>query len=502
MDDPQPTQSLFGPRVRMAPSPTGYFHIGSARTALFNFLFARKTGGKFILRIEDTDKLRSKKEYEKNILDSLRWLKLEWDEGPEKEGDFGPYRQSERLDIYEKYLKQLLEEGKTYYCFCSPEELEIQRQEMITRGIAPRYSGHCRDLSQETVKRYLNEGKKAVIRLRMPSQKLKFQDVIRGEIEVDLSLIGDIVIAKGLREPLYNFSATIDDYLMEITHVIRGEDHISNTPKQIILGEALGFPRPIYAHLPMILGPDRSKLSKRHGAMAVTDYRQLGYLPQALVNFLALLGWHPQDDSEVMSLEEIIEKFSLERVQKGGAIFNLKKLDWLNSYYLRKMDFSDLMSQFIDYGKNYSSYSGLFQKYDESYFSKVIEIDLPRINKFSDVFTLFDFFFKDELDYKKELLFWKGMTETELKKSLSDAIKVVEKIPKEDFNKINLQIKFYEFIDKEGVYKGNRGQLLWPLRAALSGKEISPGPFEIAEVLGKEETIKRLKQALDKLDKK
>lgn len=499
MDDLNTSQSLFGPRVRMAPSPTGYFHIGSARTALFNFLFAKKHGGKFILRIEDTDPVRSKKEYEKNILDSLRWLGLEWDEGPEKEGEYGPYRQSERLDIYEKYLNQLLNEEKAYYCFCSPEELEIQKQEMITRGLAPRYSGKCRNLSKEKIKQYFEEGKKPVIRLKMPEEKLKFKDIIRGEIEIDLSLIGDVVIAKSLREPLYNFSVVIDDYLMEITHVIRGEDHISNTPKQIVLLQALGFPRPIYAHLPMILGPDRAKLSKRHGAMAVTDYRKMGYLPEAILNFLALLGWHPASDNEILTLEEIIKEFDLERVQKGGAVFNLKKLDWLNSQYLRKMPLTDLMAKFLEYTKNFSEYSKLLNKYDETYFQKVIEIDLPRINKFSDIYTIFDFFFQERLDYNKEMLYWKDMSLNELKKSLNDSLELITKIPEEDFHKVNLQVKFYEFIENQAAYQGNRGKLLWPLRVALSGKEASPGPFEIAEVLGKKETIKRIKEALNKL---
>ncbi len=500
MDDPKSPQSLFGPRVRMAPSPTGYFHVGSARTALFNFIFARKTGGKFILRIEDTDPERSKKEYEANILESLRWLGLYWDEGPEVGGDYSPYRQSERIDIYEKYLKQLLDEDKAYYCFCSEEELEIQRQEMLTRGEAPRYSGKCRNLSKETVKRYLNEGRKAVIRLKIPEGRIKFKDVIRGEIEVDLSLIGDIVIAKSLREPLYNFSVVIDDYLMEITHVIRGEDHIPNTPKQIVLQEALGFPRPIYAHLPMILGPDRAKLSKRHGAMAVTDYRKQGYLPEALINFLALLGWHPADDNEIMTLEEIIDKFELNKVQKSGAVFNIKKLDWINSQYLRKLSTSELMAKFFDYTQNYSNYSHLLKEYPKEYFQKVLEIDLPRITKFEDVFTVFDFFFKSSLDYPKEMLYWKETQTIELKKSLSDSYNLIEKIPEEDFNKVNLQIKFFGFIEKEAAYQANRGKLLWPLRVALSGKEASPGPFEIAEVLGKKETLKRIKEALNKIE--
>ncbi|HUS49163.1 MAG TPA: glutamate--tRNA ligase [Candidatus Paceibacterota bacterium] len=496
MDDPKIPQSLFGPRVRLAPSPTGLFHLGNARTGLFNYLFARKAGGKFVLRIEDTDKERSKKEYENTILEGLKFLGIEWDEGPGTNGFLGPYRQSERLEIYEKYLRQLLEEEKAYYCFCSSEEIEAQKEEMIARGVPPKYSGKCRDLSKSTLETYLEEGKEVTIRIKMPNKVIKFEDIIRGEVEFDLSLIGDIVIAKSLKEPLYNFAVVIDDYLMKITHVIRGEDHISNTPKQIAIQEALGLPRPNYAHLPMILGPDRSKLSKRHGAMALTDYRKMGYLPEAIINFLVFLGWHPIGNEEILSLEELINKFDLERVQKGGAIFNIKRLDWFNAQYLKKMSSEELMDRVVDYIKNFSPAPEIIKEYGIDYIKKVIDIELPRMNKLSDLIDLSDFFFKKKIEYPIELLKWKDMTDTELTKSLQDSLNILEKIKESEFNRINLQIKFYSFIDEDLNYEGNKGKLLWPLRAALSGKKASPGPFEIAEVLGKEESIKRLKQAL------
>ena len=496
MDDPKIPQSLFGPRVRLAPSPTGLFHLGNARTGLFNYLFARKAGGKFVLRIEDTDKERSKKEYENTILEGLKFLGIEWDEGPGTNGFLGPYRQSERLEIYEKYLRQLLEEEKAYYCFCSSEEIEAQKEEMIARGVPPKYSGKCRDLPKSTLETYLEEGKEKTIRIKIPNKVIKFEDIIRGEVEFDLSLIGDIVIAKSLKEPLYNFAVVIDDYLMKITHVIRGEDHISNTPKQIAIQEALGLPRPNYAHLPMILGPDRSKLSKRHGAMALTDYRKMGYLPEAIINFLVFLGWHPIGNEEILSLEELINKFDLERVQKGGAIFNIKRLDWFNAQYLKKMSSEELMDRVVDYIKNFSSAPEIIKEYGIDYIKKVIDIELPRMNKLSDLIDLSDFFFKKEIKYSKELLKWKDMTDTELAKALQDSLNILEKVKGSEFNRINLQIKFYGFIDEDLSYKGNKGKLLWPLRAALSGKKASPGPFEIAEVLGKEESIKRLKQAL------
>ena len=500
MDDPKIPQSLFGPRVRLAPSPTGLFHLGNARTGLFNYLFARKAGGKFVLRIEDTDKERSKKEYENTILEGLKFLGIEWDEGPGTNGFLGPYRQSERLEIYEKYLRQLLEEEKAYYCFCSSEEIEAQKEEMIARGVPPKYSGKCRDLPKSTLETYLEEGKEKTIRIKIPNKVIKFEDIIRGEVEFDLSLIGDIVIAKSLKEPLYNFAVVIDDYLMKITHVIRGEDHISNTPKQIAIQEALGLPRPNYAHLPMILGPDRSKLSKRHGAMALTDYRKMGYLPEAIINFLVFLGWHPIGNEEILSLEELINKFDLERVQKGGAIFNIKRLDWFNAQYLKKMSSEELMDRVVDYIKNFSSAPEIIKEYGIDYIKKVIDIELPRMNKLSDLIDLSDFFFKKKIEYSIELLKWKDMTDTELTKSLQDSLNILEKIKESEFNRVNLQIKFYSFIDEDLNYEGNKGKLLWPLRAALSGKKASPGPFEIAEVLGKEESIKRLKQALKNIN--
>jgi len=498
MDDPKTAQSLFGPRVRIAPSPTGWFHVGTARTALFNYLFARKNGGKFILRIEDTDPQRSKKEYTDDILEGMEWLGLDWDEGPKKGGPLGPYFQSERIDIYKKYLQQLLDEGKAYYAFDTPEELEAQKEIMISQGLPPKYSGKYRDLPQAIAKQYLKEGRPAVIRFKMPAKVIKFQDIIRGEVTFDLNLFGDIVIAKSLRQPLYNFAVVVDDYLMKITHVIRGEDHISNTPKQIAIQEALGFPRPIYAHLPMILGEDRSKLSKRHGATALSEYRKQGYLPQAMINFLALLGWHPKEDREIMSLDELISKFDLKRVQKGGAIFNIKKLDWINAQYLRRIPLPQLTKKLVEYAKEYSPLKGIGEG-DSFRLQKIIEVELPRAKKLSDFITASDIFFQKTLSYPADLLRWKEMKKEEIIKALQDALMVVNKIPEVSFTKEMLQGNFYNFIDNKEAYKKDRGKLLWPLRVALSGKKATPGPFEIAEILGKEETIKRIKQALTML---
>jgi len=336
-------------RTRYAPAPTGFLHIGGARTALFNYLFAKGQQGSFILRIEDTDIERSKPEFEKDILENLKWLGIEWDEGPDLSGQYGPYRQRERIDIYKKYLKKLLDENKAYYCFCSEEELEAQRQYQMSIGEPPRYSGKCGQLSAKEIKKYLSEGKKYIIRFRALPKKIKFNDLIRGELEFDTGLIGDFVIAKNLEIPLYNFAVVIDDFGMQISHVIRGEDLLPNTPKQILIQETLDIPTPKYAHLPLILGPDRSKLSKRHGAGAIFEYKKAGYLPEAMVNFMAFLGWNPGEEREIYSLPSLIKEFSLERVQKGGAIFNIKRLDFLNGFYIRQRSVEKLTELCLPY---------------------------------------------------------------------------------------------------------------------------------------------------------
>jgi len=425
-------------RTRLAPSPTGYLHFGTARTALFNYLFAKKNQGVFILRIEDTDIERSDLCFEKDIIENLKWLGIEWDEGPDIGGNYGPYRQSERLNIYAKYIEKLISEDKAYYCFCSEEELEARRQYQLSISEAPRYSGKCAGLAKETIERYLAEGKPSVIRFRVPAKKIEFDDLIRGKLEFDTSLIGDIVIAKAISTPLYNFAVVVDDFEMKISHVIRGEDHISNTPKQLLFQEALGFPRPAYAHLPLILGPDRTKLSKRHGAVAIVDYKKEGYLPEALVNFMAFLGWNPGDEREIYSMPSLIKEFSLERVQKGGAIFNIKRLDFLNSFYIRQRSIEKLAELCLPYlvekglitptfkTKQYPPAYGaneIVQTYKISEtgeeinlesLQKIISLYKERLKKLSEISELTDFFFRDKLEYKKDLLKWREMTDKKI----------------------------------------------------------------------------------------
>ncbi len=471
-------------RVRLAPSPTGPFHIGTARTALFNWLFAQKYKGSFILRIEDTDLERSDAKYEKDIIESLKWLGLNWDEGVDIGGDFVPYRQSKRTDTYSKYIKRLLDSGQAYYCFCSEEELEEMRQEQMSRGASPRYSGRCRNLTGEQIKKFEGQGKTSIIRFKVPAKKLKFKDLIRGELEFDTSLIGDISIAKSLSVPLYNFAVVVDDYLMKISHVIRGEDHISNTPKQILIQEALGFSQPQYAHLPLILGPDKSKLSKRHGATAVSWYKKEGYLPEALVNFMALLGWNPKKELEIFSLEELVKEFSLENVQKSGAVLNVEKLNWINGFYIRKMNLRDLTKRCRPFLVKET------KAFDFDWIEKVIALEQERMKMLSEVGEQTAFFFKERLDYQPGLLVWKKMTTKAVKEILDKIEKVLSSIDEKNFNDKALK----EVLEK--ISPKDRGEVYWPLRVALTGQKASPGPLEIMEILGKERTLKRIKEAI------
>jgi len=529
-------------RVRIAPSPTGFLHIGTARTALVNYLFAKKYQGSFILRIEDTDIQRADPRFEKDIIENLKWLGIEWDEGPiayaqnpkskiqnpKYIGEHGPYRQSQRLDTYAKYLEKLLNEDKAYFCFCSEKDLEAHRQYQMSIGEPPRYSGKCARLSKEEVKKNLAEGKPSIIRFRMPPKKVEFEDIIRGKVEFDAALIGDIAIAKDISTPLYNFACVIDDFEMKISHVIRGEDHIPNTPKQILIQEALNFPRPKFAHLPLILGKDKSKLSKRHGAVSIAVYRKEGYLSEALVNFMAFLGWNPGTEREIYSLPSLIKEFSMERVQKGGAIFNIKRLDFLNGFYIRQRSPEKLTEMCLPYlieaglieklknnphSENPEPLKLPLQKEPEfkiketgeiielDKLEKIVEIYQKRLKKLSEISELTNFFFKDRIEYNKELLRWREMPDKEIKMSLDRLEKILSKIKNEDWTKGDLEKVLVPEAEKIGLpaealaKAGDRGYLLWPFRVALTGKEASAGPFEIAEILGKEKCLKRIKQA-------
>lgn len=428
-------------RTRYAPSPTGPLHLGSARTALFNYLFTKKNEGKFFLRIEDTDRERSKKEYEDDIIKSLKWLGIKWDEF---------FKQSERGEIYKKYLKKLVDDGHAYVS----DEKEGARKEVI---------------------RFKNPGGEAV-----------FEDLIRGQVKLNLTELGNFVIAKDFDEPLYHLAVVVDDFESGITHVIRGEDHISNTPRQILIQKAIGAPQPIYAHLPLLLGQDRSKLSKRHGAEAVSSYMTEGYLPDAMINFLALLGWHPADDKEIFTKEELIKEFELARVQKGGAICDFEKLNWFNREYIKKMPELELLERVREYiGERESS------KYD---LKKIAALARERLNKISDVKTEIGFIYKVD-EYDAELLRWKGKQELkDTKRILQELCEKIYSMDESGFKKENLEKVIMPMTGERG-----RGEVLWPLRVSLSGKKFSPGPFEIMEILGRRETVSRIENAIEKI---
>ena len=492
-------------RVRIAPSPTGPLHIGTARVALFNYLFARQHQGTFVLRIEDTDPKRSSPKWERDIMENLKWLGILWDEGPTLNkdyiGPYGPYRQSERKEIYKKYIKKLFDNGFLYWCYCTKEELEAQRQEQISRGEPPRYTGHCRNLTKEQIERYKKEGRKGILRFKVPSKIITIHDIIRGKLEFDTSLFGDIAVARDFSTPLYNLAVVIDDYEMKINYVIRGEDHLPNTPKQILLQEALGFPRPKYAHLPLILGPDRAKLSKRHGVVSIGDYRRWGYLPEALINFMALLGWNPGTNEEIFSIKDLIKRFSLERVQKSAAVFNSQRLDWMNGYYIRKMPIDELTEKCIPYLIEDEISKIKDQKYkiketgeivDFNYLKNIISLFQERLKKLSEIRELSDFFFKKELEYEPHLLLWRNATYLETQKNLKKCYKVLKRVGEREWEKEKIK----EVLMKEAEKESDRGKIFWPFRVALTGKKASPPPFEIAEILGKEKTLKRIEEAI------
>lgn len=442
-------------RVRMAPSPTGNLHIGTARTALFNWLYAKKYGGKLVLRIEDTDTERSKPEFEKDLIDQLTWLGLTWDEGP--------VRQSERLHIYEGYLRQLLANGNAYWCDCTKADLEAKRKNMMEAGIAPKYDGHCRD-------KKIKEGSDAVIRFVMPERVLSFTDLVRGKIEFNMALAGDIVIAKSFKNPLYNFAVVIDDHEMAITHVIRGEDGIPNTPKQLALQEALGFKHPHYGHIPLILDADRTKMSKRNSATALKEYADAGYLPEAMVNFLALLGWHPVDDRETFTPAELAEAFDLARVQKAGAVFSIDKLNWMNAHYIKQMADTAIAAK-IGWEPTEKNV-------------RIIALLKSRAQTLNDFKTHGQIFFRLP-EYDAALLAWKEMKPEEITASLKRC---------EDAIGIGRTADIPALAEKYG-----KGQTYWPLRVALSGQKESPSPMDLLHVLGREESLKRIEHAIGKL---
>src|SRR3989338_1499000 len=440
--------------TRFPPSPTGYLHVGSARTALFNYIFAKQNGGEMLFRSEDTDKERSKQEFEDEILESLEWLGIKFDKTK-------IIRQSERGEIYKRYLEKMIAEGTAY-------------------------------ISKEAVEK---EGDRAeVIRFKNPNKEVIFTDTVRGEIKFDTTELGDFVIAKSLSEPLYHLAVVVDDYEMGVTHVIRGEDGISNTPRQILIQEAVGAPRPVYTHMPFSLAPDRSKLSKRHGAVSIREYRKMGYLPEAMVNYLMLLGWNPGTDQEIFTFDELVAQFDINKIQKGGAIFDIIKLNWVNTEHIKRMSENDFKTKVFEFLPEEIKKE---KEYSDFILEKILPIIKERISKFSEITEMyqageFGYYFNVP-EYDKEKLVWKDADVNTTKAHLNRILEILDEI--DNFKSDLIKESLWNYATEQG-----RGAVLWPIRFALSGKDKSPDPFTLAEVLGKPETVDRIKIALKKLN--
>jgi len=506
-------------RIRFAPSPTGFLHIGSLRTVLFDYLTAKSLGGKLILRIEDTDQKREVEGAVESLIEILDWVGIKFDEGPHVGGDYGPYIQSQRKEIYKKYIDKLLKTGKAYYCFCDSERLQKMREEQQAKKQPPRYDRLCRDLSEDEIKKKIKAGEKFVIRQKMPlSGEIKVYDELRGEIKFKASELEDHVLIKSDGMPTYQFANVVDDHLMEISHVIRGEEWIPSFPKNILLYQAFGWQPPKFVHMPLTLNKEGGKLSKRHGDVAVEDYRTKGYLPEALINFCVLLGWHLKDDRELFTLKELEKVFNYQDIGTSPAVFDIEKLDYFNGYYIRQKPLNELTELCIPYlieagfiEKSQKFIKSKVKSQDDNekfknkfnnkeisfdYIKNVITLEQERLKKLSEIGELTEFFFIDKLEYPADLLIWKKMTTKEVKENLQKVYELLEKIPEKNWTNNSIEDALISYI--KGV-EGRVGEYLWPMRAALTGRKASPGPFDVAEVLGKEESFKRLKQAIEKL---
>jgi glutamyl-tRNA synthetase len=479
-------------RVRIAPSPTGKLHIGTARTALFNYLFAKKHEGKFIVRMEDTDSGRSAPDFERDILDGLLWLGLPWDEGPEIGGPFGPYQQKARLGIYQEFAEQLIQAGKAYRCFCTPEELEKERLQQQKAGQAPRYSGKCRNLTPEQVAANEANGQYSVVRFKVLDGKVEFDDLIRGRVAFEAGLFGDFVIMRSDGTPLFLFSNVIDDHLMDISHVLRGEDHIVNTAKQFLLADALQFLSPIFGHFPLILNADRSKMSKRKNPVSVSDdYKSKGYLPEAMVNFMALLGWASGDHREIFTTHELIEEFQIERVGKSPSVFDTDKLLWMNGYYIRHLDVGDLASRAEPFITDHDIKQAALA--NPEFHLQAIALVQDRLKTLAEVEENIEFFYKSP-KYEARLLIAKHSDKERTVKALNLARRALQKMEK-------LTLEATEVALRQAAREGDLkdGELLWAVRVALSGKDASPGVFELLEVFDKGQSLERITEAEKKL---
>ena len=476
-------------RVRFAPSPTGEPHVGNLRTALFSWLFARRHGGKFIVRVEDTDRERYVEGALDAILDSLRWLGLDWDEGPEVGGPYEPYLQSERLQHYEASAQELIDRGFAYHCYCSRERLEEMRTEQQRKKLPPGYDRRCRNLSPEEGRELMGQGTPPVVRFKMPlSGNTRVRDLIRGEVTWQSELLDDFVILKSDGYPTYHLANVVDDHLMEISHVLRAEEWLPSTPRHVELYRALGYEPPLFAHLPMILGPDRAKLSKRHGASSVLEYRDEGFLPEAMVNFMALLGWSLDDKTDVMPRDVVLEHFSLDRIGKAGAIFDNEKLLWMNGVYIRQLSLEELADRVLPFLEVDSapSVGGI----DRDYLLRILPLVQERLKRLAQASELTGYFFQGEIAYNPDDLIQKGMDADTTIRALRRALSVLSQTKAFDAHSLE------EVLRATCADLGLSGrQFLGALRVATTGRTAAPPLFETMEVLGKERCLDRIEAA-------
>ncbi|MCX8118877.1 MAG: glutamate--tRNA ligase [Desulfobacterota bacterium] len=474
-------------RVRFAPAPTGLLHIGNARTALYNYLFARKEKGTFILRIEDTDAERSTEASIEAILEDLRWLGIDWEEGPDVGGPRGPYRQSMRVSLYRDYAEQLFREGKVYKCFCPPERLEALRKEQLSKGVMPRYDGRCRTLTKEEILKRESEGDRPVLRYRVERGTIVFEDLLHGRMSFDASGIGDFILVRSDGMAAYNFACVIDDHLMEISHVIRGDDHLSNTPRQILIYRAFGWQPPLFAHHPLILGQDRSPLSKRHGATAVSQYREEGFLPEALLNYLVLLGWSGPSKEEILSIEQIVTAFNISGLSRNAPIHSRKKLEWLNSHYIRRMSPEQLAFHLLPYLEK----AGIdLKSLDQTFLGRVCHLLRENLFLLSQVEDYLGIFFDKKFAFDEEAkALLSSADKGDLLRTVFQAI--------QDWPEISEVTVSSLFRHLEEV-TGQKGKGLYGLlRAAITGKMKGPELAKILPLLQKESILKRLQRAME-----
>lgn len=497
-------------RTRFAPSPTGFVHIGNIRTALFGYLFAKHSKGSFILRIEDTDRARLVEGAVENLLRVMKHLGINPDEGfyldenntVQEKGEFGPYLQSQRLSLYQKHALELIEKNKAYYCYCSEQRLTDLRKEQVALKKPPMYDMYCRNLTAEQreteSKQCRSEGRNPVIRFAMPQEgRTEVNDLIYGKMSYENKLLDDQVILKSDSFPTYHLAVVVDDHYMQISHVTRTEEWLPSTPKHVLLYEALGWTPPIFAHMPLLLNPDKSKLSKRQGDVAVEDFLAKGYLKEALINFVAFLGWNPKTTQEIFSLEDLISQFNLENVNKSGAIFDINKLDWINGQYIRAKNSGELVNLALPYWQQQGINT---ESYPRGFLTAILEVEKSRLKTLSEIGERTKYFFELP-NYDANLLTWKKSTPEDAKAKLLEIHDLLAQMDTEELKEQNKQeVKIKSFISDK---KYDTGSVLWPMRAALTGMPASPSPFEVVSVLahgpGKDEILRRLKLAADKI---